>query len=467
MTTLNINISNLELKVKDEVPELKLDIGNIAINTEKKTAGRIRTKEEQDILDKMYAECDFVTSFSKLDFSCDHEFERKYVLNDKTAIGSAYTKIGSDCHDINEKLYLNQMKTEDCLQAFLDRFKSLKVYGLNFPSPSIELKYRDNLVNFYTNFQVPKNLFKTREEPIDESGIVESELYTEIFIWKIFNFKKSGIKIGIYGYADLVHKEIRLINDKEELFYRIGDFKTSSKNDYMPNNKNSLKKGRQLVLYAEMQNNVISGGDISKYTKNIECYWNMLKYCNLRIEKPIDKILGKLKLPELKELVLKLDKDYNVNKKTIKSITEYIVSNFSNNELIEYFDIDDIYETHKGIDRFKLVDYILKVFPDNAGEKFKKTGDVKDLNPAVKDRIFIEDFIIDYKYNNETRKELMEWILDRYYKIQEMKSSGVYCPNMTNLFYCGTLCGFRLTCKHYQDLLKENQNSSRALELNM
>ena len=157
------------------------------------------------------------------------------------------------------------------------------------------------MTQYYTNIERPKNLFVTREE--SNTDLIEANLKTEEFLWKIFEFGKSNIKIGTYGYADLIHYETRLVNGKEEKWYVIGDFKTSSKGEYLGKDQN--KKGRQLVIYAEMLNNIISGGDLYKQTPNIELYWNMLKYCNLTINYKVDKAkyLNDLKLTELKLLM--------------------------------------------------------------------------------------------------------------------------------------------------------------------
>jgi hypothetical protein len=464
MNNLNIDLSNLKLGSLN-LQEL-LDIKEVP----KVESGRVRTEKETEIINRMKDECDFVGSFSKLDFSCEWEYRKKYIEHIHGEEG-VYGKIGSDCHNINEKFYLGQIPKEKTLSMFLDKFKTLSMYGLDFPSKSIEESYKQNLINYYTNITKPSNLFKDYGKP-DEFGMIESNLDTEIFIWKIFNFVKSGIKIGIYGYADLIHSEKRLVNGVEEQWYSIGDFKTSTKNEYSLGNKECVKKGRQLVIYAEMWNNVISGEDKSKYTSNIDTYWNMLKYCTLKFKKSDKKLLSSLTAKDLKEMaesiILGYDKKGKVKDDVVTDLLPY------SKEISKYFKPEDAFEIHEGVERKTVIDRIVKFFNDEINEseggsltKFKVSGNLDDLPEFIKSRIIMEDYKIKYPYNNETRKELMEWLISKYYKITEMKELNAYLPNLTNLFYCKTLCGYSRKCEHYQEYLKNNQEEMAKIMSSM
>ena len=450
---LNIELKDFKLELKPkEVASLELDL---KLEDKSEPSGRVQTPEEKKIKDYIKENSDSVYSFSRMNFNCEYEYYRAYVMNPSDrGKNNIYGIMGGLCHDINEKYYHSEISKEEAFKTFIDKFNNIGIYGVSFPSEKAEQGYRENLTQYYNNIERPKNLFKSKETEID-NGLIESNLKTEEFVWKIFNFKKSGIRIGTFGYADLIHYETRLINGKEEKFYVIGDFKTSSKGDYLGKKQN--EKGRQLVIYAEMLNNILSGGDNTKNTLNIELYWNMLKYCNLKIRYKTDKIkyLENMSAKDLKSMALEKDSEY---KGKVKKDHVNYLSQFE-------FDLPDNLIENDGIERKTIAERLEKVFGNNLGN-YKNSMDLNDLPEHIKNSIEITDYYIYYPYNEETKLDLFVWMKEQYYKINEMIDMNRFEPTAVGEFYCQHLCGQKDNCEYYKTW-KENQEKNTLADMEL
>ena len=455
---LNIELKDLVLDLKPkEVASLELDL---KLEDKSEPSGRVRTPEEKEAIKFVEENSNAVYSFSRMNFNCEYEYYKTYVEKDRGK-NNIYGIMGGLCHDINEKYYHSEISREEAYKTFIDKFNNIGIYGANFPSEKAEQGYRENLTQYYKNIERPENLFKSRNTESDE-GLLEANLKTEEFVWKIFDFKKSGIKIGTFGYADLIHYETRLINGKEEKFYIIGDFKTSSKNDYL--GKKQKEKGRQLVIYAEMLNNILSGQDTMKYTHNIELYWNMLKYCNLKITYKEDKVkwLNSQKLDMLKSVanfITDGEYDEKLHGKQKKHYIEFLTNNSG-------WELDCIPEniiSNEGIERKTIAERLEKVFGNNLGN-YKNSMDLNDLPEYIKNSIEITDYYIYYDYNDESRLDLFQWMKEQYYKINEMIDMNRFEPTAVGEFYCIHLCGQKEKCEHYAKW-KENQEKSTLADM--
>ena len=449
---LNIELKDLSLNL--ELKPLEIVELNLSLDETKSLTGRSEPEEEKRIKKYVRDNSNSTFSFSRMNFNCEYEYYLTYQKNNRGK-DNIYSIMGSLCHDINEKYYHSQISKEDALKEFIEKFDNIGIYGVEFPSEKAGKNYRECLTQYYTNIERPKNLFVTREE--NNQDLVEANLKTEEFLWKIFEFGKSNIKIGTYGYADLIHYETRLIDGKEELFYIIGDFKTSSKNDYLGKKQN--EKGRQLVIYAEMLNNIISGGDLFKQTPNIELYWNMLKYCNLTINYKVDKLkyLNELKLSDLKSLMPKYNSEF-----TGKLKKDFVA------ELMNY-DIETENKTiyNEGIERNTIAERLKKIFGNNIGN-YENSLDLNDLPEHIKNSIKVEDYRITYDYDNTTRLDLYKWMLEQYYKINEMIDMDKFEPTKLGEWYCLNLCGHKHNCQSYKDYKKKlDEETANAIKMEL
>ena len=221
----------------------------------------MRLSEEE--LDKICKELGVNTlwSFSRFDKfrQSKYEFFLTYIKHE-TPQGeiSPYGCLGSECHDLIEKFYNDEIKYKDLVDAYEVAFATnIDMLGYKFNrsdeemNKSIKRKYFENLLEFFKNFK-----------PLPYKMACEK-----------FVTCKVTDDIVFQGYCDAVCKD-------EYGIYHIWDWKTSSK--YV--GKAIEEHSHQLVIYAEALRQMGLPAD------KIKCGWCFLKYVTVKSEQVNGKI---------------------------------------------------------------------------------------------------------------------------------------------------------------------------------
>lgn len=231
----------------------------------------------------------------------------------------------------------------------------------------------------------------------------------------IDNFKKEEYKcenekyflveingIWIQGYIDKI-----IFNDDGTI--DIHDYKVSSEFK-----KEDLKhKGMQLALYAYAMES------LGYKVRNIA--WNMFKYCNIKFN--IDNV-------KRKPLSARNKLWDNKQKPFLKACKKIgMEDNEAFGLWIEYCKANTV-----------------------------------NIDERLKEYINIEDGIVPYPYNEETKNDLLEFIsssMDLLNKTKEFKPLTI---TQKNSFYCSNICGYRNMCDAYRDYIN-NLPDNRIVDM--
>ncbi len=404
-------------------------------------------KEELDIIQRLQEECDFAGSFSRLNTDCALAYKMNYIDKEEPDRNSVYGIMGGICHDINEQIYLNQLSFREGLKQFREKFNRLPNFEVEFPSEKVKKNYEKDLISYY------KHGNKLEELPfIKEVGVIETKLKIEEFLYIVLEF--NDFTVGLYGYADLIH-EIKKENG--EIEYIIGDFKTSSKNGYL--GEKQKKYGRQLILYSIMLSHMLKRDSYNKL------YWNMLKYCDIKIKKPIS--FNKYTIKQLKEICEIEFPDFDLKSVLKKDIVKFL--NKNKDRLTKYIKYKE--EMITGVERKDMSKQIVKVLNDFIEENnldvdlFLQTNDLFYAPVEIKNLVTISDYIIKYEDNEENRMETFIWIRDRVKIIKEMIDFNQF-PADYNEFFCTHLCSYYKKCPVNSKKMKEKEAKLESLKIN-
>ena len=246
-----------------------------------------------------------------------------------------------------------------------------------------------------------------------------SERTKENFVYDVTDYLKNfipseseTIKIEEDFIIDIDGIKFRGIIDKR-LDGQIIDYKTSSKFA----KKDLDEKGMQLVSYAYATEQMDRG-------KVDTVGWDMIKFVNVSYGKRT-RMLERIKV--LKELSVDI-------KKTLNKLQRY-----------EPFEID--------------------MMVKNAEENNSFDG----LPQEIKDRYKFDRCIVEYPYNEETKKMFENFIKGIVSQINSKNKDDEddWKPReitQRDSFYCGFLCGHRDHCKHYKKFLQENADNFEKKE---
>lgn len=223
-----------------------------------------------------------------------------------------YSSLGGDIHDILERFYSDEIKYEDMIEEFKDKWiTNYDIAQLKFDrnakdkNDSIAQKYKADLEHFFTHH----NVIKTKMT-LEQGVFIKLRTHS------------------LLGYIDAVTKE----GDN----YIIIDWKSSSNSSFTGDKL--IEKGRQLTLYA------LALHQLGIPLANIKAKFNMLKYVDVYCEQVNGKIkkrvIERYKIGEsLKSAVTTwLKKEKNITK---EQINEYV------EDMVFYNRIDDLPENVK------------------------------------------------------------------------------------------------------------------------
>ena len=207
------------------------------------------------------------------------------------------------------------------------------------------------------------------------------------------------IKIHDYYIQGII--DLLIYNDDGTV--SIIDYKTSSKFS----NSELKSKGRQLVLYG------MAMEQLGYEVKSIA--WNMLKYC---------KISYPLKNGKIRETIAErgyvLEKLKNDIIKEMKNFPEY--------------------------DDFTAEGMIAQACEDNSFD---------ELPLKIKEKYRIEDYIAEYDFSEENKKDLEDFVKAKVGDIEQFSGEKEWWEpkELTpyNTFFCENLCSFSDNCEYYQE----------------
>lgn len=219
------------------------------------------------------------------------------------------------------------------------------------------------------------------------------------------------IKIHDYYIQGII--DLLIYNDDGTV--SIIDYKTSSKFS----NSELKSKGRQLILYG------VAMEQLGYKVKSVA--WNMLKYCKISYPLKNGKIRG-----TIAERGYVLEKLKNDIAKEMKNFPEY--------------------------DSFTAEGMIAQACEDNSFDC---------LPPKIKEKYKIEDYIAEYDFSEENKKDLEDFIkakvgdIEQFSREQEWWEPKELTPY--NTFFCENLCSFSDNCEYYQEF-KEILEASKENE---
>lgn len=232
---------------------------------------------------------------------------------------------------------------------------------------------------------------------------------------KVDTEKLFLIKIGDNHYLQGI---IDLLIYNEDSTISIIDYKTSSKYS----NAELKEKGRQLILYG------MAMESLGYQVKSIA--WNMLKYV---------KISYKLKNGKTRETIA--ERGYVVEK-----LKSDITKTLKDNSLLNEFEIE------------QLVD------------KAIKENSFDCLPDYIQNKYTIEDYIHEYDFSEENKKDLIDFINAKIDDIERHDNDIEWFDpkeiNISTEFYCKNLCGHRDKCEFYleyqeiMDMYAENKENN-------
>ena len=204
--------------------------------------------------------------------------------------------------------------------------------------------------------------------------------------------------VWIMGFIDVLQADE--IEGTKSL--RVVDYKTST----LYTGDKKKEKGRQLVLYALAVENATNYPVTS-------VAWDFLKYATFRY-------LGK-------------------SRKKGENLMRCKATSYWQKEIInELIALD--YDMNTAVDMWAAGDAIGAI-PKEVEHMFEVTGS-----------------IIDYDYNDETKQELIDWVLETVAEVHDMKESGIYPAkkiDKSNEFGCASLCPYKHQCEAYKSYLKK------------
>ena len=229
------------------------------------------------------------------------------------------------------------------------------------------------------------------------------------------------IKIHDYYIQGII--DLLIYNDDGTV--SIIDYKTSSKFS----NSELKSKGRQLVLYG------MAMEQLGYKVKSIA--WNMLKYC---------KISYPLKNGKIRETIAErgyvLEKLKNDIIKEMKNFPEY--------------------------DDFTAEGMIAQACEDNSFD---------ELPLKIKEKYRIEDYIAEYDFSEENKKDLEDFVKAKVGDIEQFSGEKEWWEpkELTpyNTFFCENLCSFSNDCEYYQEfkeileISKQDEDNEEELENNI
>lgn len=191
---------------------------------------------------------DIIYSFSRINCykNCSYSFYLKYIKHIKGTNDSIYAVLGTQFHDLLEKLYNNEVKQEDLPELCDNIILNAELSDLRFnksdkeKNDAIANKYYACIRHFFSNHKL-----------VTQKVISEQEIVIKI---------KDNI---FRGFVDAIHKD----GDN----YIITDYKTST----IYTGDKISKEGNQLALYALGLHQ--KGVSIDK----IKIRWEFLKYISV------------------------------------------------------------------------------------------------------------------------------------------------------------------------------------------
>ena len=277
---------------------------------------RLTSKELNEIKKKFGV--NDLWSFSKFDSyrTSQYEWMLKYIkhLPENNELASAYSSLGSDVHDIIEKLYDEKIQYEDMIKEFEDVWMTnIEIAGLVFDrndttkNENIKNKYYKDLVHFFQNYN--KLPYKMQNEQFVAIKITDD--------------------IIMQGYLDACYKN-------EDGVFTIVDYKTSTQYS----GKAIKEHAAQLVLYSEALRQLGIPKD------KIRCCWNFLKYVNVDCEQ----VNGNIKTRTIER--------YEIGSKLQASVKTWLKKLGHEEKMIEY--LEDLVQTND-----------IKCLPEDVQAKYK------------------------------------------------------------------------------------------------
>ena len=382
-------------------------------------------------------------SYSRLGVinNCQYEYYKSYVLKERGR-DNVYSFLGSIVHDTLEDFTNGKITKDEMLPKFDDAYNKAVLAGLKFPSEKVRDGYIDNLRLFFQEYKIP-----------DADKII-----TEAFICGVFGGENN--KVFMQGFIDETYC---YKDDNGNKYVVISDHKSSTKFQ----EKDLLKYGRQLAMYAVMYEN-LTGIKVNKVQ------WNMVKYLEVTLPGKWVSEFSKLKSKDIKDFLLdKVGLDKNIIKGMKKN--ELVTEGLKYKDKIEKefnFDMTDKKIVYQRKDIYdKLEKYMSKLGIDQSVlDEFKDHKLYSKLPEDVRtlmreSGIYVEQFYEYYELTDEIKDEMENYILNSVALIKSKEGKGEYAYppidiNKKGSFFCQHLCGHGLTCKYF----KEYNNNKFGLD---
>ena len=364
------------------------------------------TREQDERLTKLRESGIEIYSISRLGTinNCLAEAYKTYVLGERGK-SNIYAILGSKTHDILEGIVNNKNTEEDLLPAVQSELDDMDALGINFPKDfkggdSIREGWIADMEHFCKNYKSPRG----------------NNLHTE----ELFIYKTPKGRY-LQGFIDL-YKE------NKDGSISIFDYKTSS----MYSGEAIREHGYQLITYAlgKMQEG---------YTvKSVA--WIMLKYVDVEF-------MG-YKTARAKEKTL-------ITKQVERRKIAAEMAKFVENDLAQlgYDDVDS--------------DIILT--------EFKQTNSFDCLPEEIRNNYKIKPCVFEYELTDERIQDCIDYIdttIDKWEALdktdesifvpKEFKKVNKLGKEVSDTFYCCSLCGHFDTCSYIRDYLDTLQSSESS-----
>lgn len=400
-----------------------------------KPVGRVQGEVEKKFKEIVKSLGKTCYSYSRLSVihECQYGYYQSYILRNKGR-GNVYSFLGSIVHDVLESYTNGEIKYEEMLPTFDAAYNKACLAGLKFPSDAIRIGYIDNLRSFFQEYEIPK----------------ADEILTEAFICGSFGGEHN--QMFMQGFIDETYC---YTDDDGKKHVVISDHKSSTKFK----EKDLLKYGRQLVLYAVMYEK-FTGIPVDRVQ------WNMMKYLEVTFRGKWVSEFGKLKATELKDFLIdKCGEEESLIKKLKKA--ELVEIGLQYKEIIaaEFnFDMSDKKIVYQRKDIYnKLVKHMLKLdIEQSVLDEFKEHNLYSKLPEAVKSTmrdagIQVNPFYELYEITEEIKDEMENYLLDSIALIESKEGKGehAYPPKdiAKDEFFCRWLCNHGDTCKYFKQYL--------------
>lgn len=308
--------------------------------------------------------------------------------------------------------------------AYIDKDRDTKdnIYAFlgGVVHDSLERIYNGEDVDIVQDFE--DGVMKAKEQGLTFPSPTTEEGYLACMRHFVHHFAPDDLK-GLQEYLFVTevagHKMMGLIDrvtkdpDSEGKTLRVIDYKTSTA--YAK--KDLAKKGRQLVLYAYAL-------EKEKKQKVSKVCWDLLKYVRIKYS-------GKTR-----------------KKKTLYKRDEYVKA-FQTEILNELESL--------GADTMGAID----IYAEHAL--------VNAIPKEVADKFTVSNGYLEYVYNEETKKDLEEYVSRTVEKIQNETEFKPKVVNKDTVFLCQNLCNYRHKCpalqkylddlKHYEETMQDETES--------